>query len=122
MTTIFYITCILMFLGGQALQLFWVKIPSVKKRAKAANAKYSFSDYWADEWNLIIGSFVLCMLLIIGLDEILNLKPQVLDVCKWFFGIMGYMGQSIVLSKLSKYEGKLNEIVDIKTDIADKKL
>lgn len=119
MTLSLYLQCVAMFICGQLLQLFWLKIPSLKKRAKAANFKFSPSDYWKEEWYLIIGTEILGAMLIIGLDQFIHWKPEVLDYIKWFFGAIGAFGSSVVLSKLSSYEKKLTEVINIKTDHSD---
>ena len=119
MTLSLYIQCVAMFIGGQLLQLFWLKIPSLKKRAKAANYKFSIKEYWAEDWYLIAGTEVLGAMVIIGLNEITHWKPEIIDVVKWFFGGIGAFGSSVILSKLSAYEKKLSEVIDVKTNISD---
>lgn len=119
MTLSLYLQCVAMFVCGQLLQLFWLKIPSLKKRAKAANYKFSAADYWNEEWHLIIGTEVLGAMAIMGLNEIVHWKPEVLDYVKWFFGAIGAFGSSVMLSKLSSYEKKLTEVINVKTDTSD---
>jgi len=118
-TTQLIIQCILMFILGQLLQLFWLKIPSLKKRAKAANYQFSIKEYWGTDWNLILGTQVIGAMLILGLNELTQWKPIILEVVRWFFGGIGAFSNSVVLSKLSSYEKKLNNFIDVKTDIAD---
>lgn len=118
-TTWLILQCIAMFILGQLLQLFWLKIPSLKKRAKTANYKFSVKEYWQSDWYLIIGTQIVGAMLILGLNEIVQWKPAILDYVKWFFGSLGAFASSVVLSKLSAYEKMLSEVIDIKTNIAD---
>lgn len=119
MNILLYLACALMFLLGQALQLFWLKIPALRERCRVSNIKFSFRDYWSSDWNLIIGTFILLMLILLGLDEIIKVKPKILEIIKWTFAGIGFMAQSVILAKLSKYEKSLLEKIDAKTDIAD---
>ena len=118
---ILYLTCLVMFLGGQGIQLFWVKIPSLKGRSTDANYKFSFKEYWEADYHLIVGTFILVAVALIGLDEIVYLRPSVMEYLKWGFFFLGYSAQSVVLAKLSKFETKLSNIIDTKTNIADNK-
>lgn len=122
MDALLTLMCLAMFLLGQALQLFWIKIPALKKRSNVANYKFSFKEYWSSDWNLIIGTFIICAMAIIGLDEILTFRPDIMSYLKWGFAFIGFFAQSVVLAKLSKYDIKINGIINEKTDIADHKI
>lgn len=111
--------CVVMFIGGQLLQLFWVKIPAVKERCRVANKPFSMKTYWESDWNLIVGTCIFGGMLIVGLGELVTIKPEVLSYIRWFFAFIGFAGSSFVLSKYSKFEKSINAIVDLKTDIAD---
>lgn len=111
--------CIVMFILGQAVQLFIVKIPSVRERCRAANKDFSFAEYWKSDWNLVIGMGLFGGMLVVGLQEIIGMKPEVLNYVRWFFGGVGFSGQSFILSRWSKFEKVLNAVVDVKTNIAD---
>lgn len=50
MTFWLYIQCVLMFIGGQAIHLFLIKIPAIRKRARAANKEFTVSEYWKEDW------------------------------------------------------------------------
>lgn len=121
MTALLYLLCALMYLLGQALQLFWVKIPALKSRANAANYEFNFKEYWRSDWNLIIGTFIVPMMIFIGLDEIVTFKPEIMGYLKWGFGFLGFTGQSIILAKFSKFEKVVIDVIDVKTNIADNK-
>lgn len=115
-----YFQYVFMFLGGQILHLLVVKIPSLRKRARQANKKFSIKDWLTEDWNLIIALNVLGSMFLIGLDEVLAWKPEIQNVVKWFFAAVGAFGNSIVLQKFSKYEHTLGSIFDIKSNISDK--
>lgn len=119
MTQSLYLQCVAMYILGQALHLFVIKIPSVKKRDRAANLEFSFKEYWKQEWNIIIGNQVLGAVVIIGLDQLVAWKPFILDYVKWFFVAVGAVGSTVIMSKFSTYEKKVLNIVDVKTNVAD---
>lgn len=119
MTTSLYIQCVTMFLLGQVLQILWIKVPDIKSRAKLANQKFIWKDWWSSDWNLVMGTMVVGAMLIIGLDQFVHWKPAVLDYLKWFFGGLGFFGSTVVLAKLSKYAAYFNGVIDLKTNIAD---
>jgi hypothetical protein len=120
MTVSLYIQCVAMYILGQALHLFVIKIPAVRKRDRAANIEFSFSDYWKQEWNIIIGNQVLGAVFIIGLDQLVDWKPLILDVVKWFFAAVGAIGSVTIMSKFSTYEKKVLNIIDEKTNLSDR--
>lgn len=109
-----------MFFAGQLLHLLVVKIPSLRNKTRQANKKFSLKDWFAEDWNLIIGLNILGSMFLIGLDEVLAWKPEIQNVVKWFFAAVGAFGNSIVLQKFSKYEHVLGSVLDIKANIADK--
>lgn len=116
-----YLQCVIMFVLGQALHLFLVKVPAIKERCRVANKPFSWNEWWGCDWNIIIGTQVAGALVIFGLDEIVNWKPEVLSYVKWFFAAVGAFGSTVAMSKMSQFEKGLNKVVDIKTDIADNK-
>lgn len=117
-----YIQCVLMFIGGQAIHLFLIKVPAIKTRCTAANKPFKWSEWWGADWNIIIGTQIIGALIILGLDEIIYWKPNVLDYVKWFFAGMGAFGSTIAMAKFSQFEKTLNSVIDLKTDIADGKI
>lgn len=119
MNTSLYLQCLGMFLLGQAAQIFLIKIPDIKKTAKISNQLFIWKDWWAADWNLVIGTFILGGLAIIGLDELVKWKPEILDYVKWFFAAVGAFGSYVVLAKLSKYQKYFEGVIDVKTNIAD---
>lgn len=119
MTGGLYLQCCAMFLLGQALHLFLVKIPAVKGRARAANKAYVFAEWWNCDWNVIIGTQVLGLLVIFGLDELLRWQPFIWEYVKWFFAGVGAFGSTIAMAKFSQYEKELTRLLDIKSNISD---
>jgi len=119
MTLSLYLQCVAMLLLGQALQLFLIKIPAIKERCRVANKPFSMSEWWGSDWNLVIGTAVIGAMAIIGLDQLVHWKPEILNYVKWFFGGIGAFGSNLLLSKWSSFEKALNSIVDKKTNIAD---
>lgn len=108
-----------MFVLGQAAHLFLIKIPAIKTRCRAANKAFVFREWWACDWNLIIGTQVIGALLILGLDQLIYWKPGVLDYVKWFFAGMGAFGSTIAMAKGSQFEKGLTTLLDVKSNIAD---
>jgi len=119
MTLSMYLQCVAMLILGQALQVFIIKIPDIKSRAKLANQQFIWKDWWQSDWNLVIGTAIIGAMAIIGLDQLIAWKPGILDYVKWFFGGLGFIGSTLVLAKYSKYAAYFNQVIDIKTNIAD---
>ncbi len=119
MTTSLYVQCVIMLILGQALQIFLMKIPDIKKQAKLANQQFIWKDWWASDWNLVIGTAVIGAIALIGLDEIFHWKPQIVEYVKFFFVLIGAVGSYVVMAKLSKYAAYFEKVIDVKTNIAD---
>lgn len=108
-----------MFFLGQLLHLLLVKIPGLRGRARAANKEFVFTDWWKEDWNIIIATNIIGVMALIGLDELLGWKPEIQNVIKWFFAGVGMGGSTIVMKYGSKYEKILMSVLDIKSNIAD---
>ena len=119
MTLSLYLQCVLMFILGQAAHLFLVKVPSIKERCRAANKKFTWKEWWDCDWNVIIGTQIIGALIIIGLDQVLHWKPQILEYVKWFFAGMGAFGSTIAMAKMSQFEKSINGLIDIKSNVSD---
>jgi hypothetical protein len=119
MTTILYVQCFAMFFLGQAASLFGVKIPSLKKQAKLGNAQFIWKDWWASDWNLVIFTNIVGVMVLIGLSEFLKWKPGAIDYIRWLFAAVGAFGNTVVLAKFSQYGKYLDSVIDVKTNIAD---
>lgn len=108
-----------MFILGQAVHLFIIKIPSLKTRAKATNKLFVFKEWWDCEWHLVLGTQCLGLASLVGIDEIANWKPEIWEAVKWFFFAVGAVGSSFIIAKWSKYEPTLINLIDVKSNIAD---
>lgn len=108
-----------MFLLGQILHLATVKVPSLRAKSRTNNHKFNFMEWLKEDWNLILATNVLGGLLLIGLDEFFNWKPELEDFAKWLFAFVGTFGSSLAM-RLSSYEKKIMEFLDIKANISDK--
>lgn len=115
-----YIQYGFMFFAGQFLHILVVKIPSLRKRSKDANKKFSLKEWLSEDWNLIVATNIVGVMALIGLDELLAWKPEIQNAVKWFFAGIGAFGNSLILQRFSKYEQILSSVTDIKTNITDK--
>lgn len=119
MSTSLYIQCILMFMCGQALHLFWIKIPSLKDKAKANNKAYYFKEFWNCDWNIIIGTQIVLIMLLTGYSELVGWKPGIVDVVKWTFAAIGAFAGTVGLAKFSRYEQSLMKDLSVKANITE---
>lgn len=119
MTTSLYIQCIAMFLLGQGVDLFLMKIPEYRTLYRKANEDFSWGKYWSSDWNVIVGTILFGAICVIGTDQILNLKPSVLYYIKWVFAGLGGMGSAIIVSKWSSCKKYIMDVIDKKTNISD---
>ena len=114
-----YLICVIMSILGQAAHLFLLKIPAIKQRSRAANKTFYFKEWWAADWNVIIGTQVLIAMLVLGLKEFLYWKPGVAEYVRWFFGLFGAFGSVVAMAKGSSFEKNLVGLLDVKSNIAD---
>lgn len=119
MTTSLYIQCVVMLILGQALQVFLIKVPDLKQRAKIANQQFIWKDWWIADWNTVVATTILGAMVIIGLNEIAHWNSLILDYIKWFFAAIGAFGSNVALAKWSSYAKYFNGVIDTKTNIAD---
>lgn len=113
-----YIQYALMFLLGQVVHLLSVTIPSLKSKSSANNHTFDLSSWWKEDWNIIVATNALGIMAMVGLDELLNWKPDVAEYIRWGFALLGFCGSAITM-RLSKYEKKIMAFLDIKANIAD---
>ncbi len=121
MTAETYIWCFLAGLLGLLFYLFAIKIPTVKNNAKVANMPFSYGQYFQDDLAAIMASLFTILILLVVLDEVVALRPNVLPFLKAGFVFVGYTGSSLLVKVLGKAQSKIDEVVDIKTDKADGK-
>lgn len=117
MSTSLYLQCVAMFILGQALDLFLMKIPELRKLYAKTNEKFNWNKYWAGDWNVIVGAWILCAILVIGQDQLLTLKPGVADYLKWLYVALGGFGSSIVVTKWGSAKQYILNIIDVKANI-----
>lgn len=103
---------------GVLLQIL-SKIKTLQVKSKLANHNFSFKEYFSDDWATIAASFVSVLILCYCLDEILAVKPVLVDYIKWLFVFVGFTGSSVIQSLFSVTSKKINDIIDIKTNLAD---
>lgn len=96
-----------------------LKIKSLRKRVLAANEKWSYGNYFYNEYPAIFAAIVALIVLIIIQSEIARHWPKLSDWMKLYLLSAGYMGSSILQSFLSKKEKQILEIIDKKTNVAD---
>jgi hypothetical protein len=107
---------------GMAAHIFCVKLPSVIKRAKAANHPFSAKEYFSSDWPAIVASFLTVVIVAFVWDEIVGYKPGLDKIAKMTFVSVGFMGSSLLIAALGKASEKILKIVDFKTDVADGKI
>lgn len=104
---------------GILIQIFVVKIPSLKNRSEAANHPFSVIDYFKKDWVTILGSFLGVLMFLVGWDQIVGLHDSLTKYSKWVFGFVGYTGSSMIQSAFGVTGKLIKQIVDVKTNIAD---
>lgn len=114
-----YLICAAMSVLGQLAHLFLIKIPAIKNRSRAANKTFVFREWWNCDWNVVLGTQVLILMLILGLKEFLTWKPGVIDYVRWFFGLFGAFGSTVAMAKGSSFEKNLTGLLDVKSNVAD---
>src|SRR5437762_13515301 len=98
MTLSLYLQCVAMFILGQALHLFLIKVPQIKTQSRAVGKPFAWKSWWNCDWNIIIATQIIGALFIVGLDQFLNWKPEVLNYVKWFFAGLGAFGSTIAMA------------------------
>jgi hypothetical protein len=107
-----------MYLIGQALHLLLIKIPELKELSRTNNYNFKISQWWQQDWNIIIGSALLGPSLLIGLDQLIKIKPWIEDIAVWMFWGVGILG-SMIAMRFSKYSKIVMGYLDIKANISD---
>lgn len=111
MTPWLYIQCVLMFIFGQGFCLFFIDIQHTKKLYKTAQLDFDWKAWWKHDWNIVIGVQFIGAMAILGLDQILHLKPQMLEIVKWFFAFLGAFGSAIG-TRFSQYRKIALDVFD----------
>lgn len=122
MTLPLYAQCIIIYVLGVVLHLTWLKIPSLREKAKMANVEFSLRTWWLEDWYTILGNIALGGILVFGLNELVAWKPEIMNYVKWFFAFMGTFGSNIAANKFGKFEKILNAIIDEKLKVYEEKI
>lgn len=104
---------------GILLHILAVKIPSIKAKSKVANLQFKLKDYLNDDWPAMLASLVSVGIMIVGLNELLQLRPELTRYVRWLFIFVGFTGSSIIQAGLSVANQKIMKIIDYKTNVAD---
>lgn len=107
------------FICGQALQLLFVKIPSLKKNFAAANKKMYFKEWWDCDWNLILGMPFIMILLLLLLKELVLWQPVFGNYMVSTFAGAGFAGSQIVMHFGSSFGDGVIKLLSAKANIAD---
>lgn len=114
-----FIDCFIGGVIGILCHVFLLKLPALKKRAEKANAYFSISGYFKNDWLTLVGSLLTVVVAIFVLDELLAFRPSIEKWLKFSFVFIGYTGSSILQGIFSKTDSKIQQIVDTKTNKAD---
>ena len=114
-----YLFCFLAGLSGICAHVLFIKLPELKKSSKVANRPFVLSGYFSDEWLALASSVLTILIAMLVIDEIIKWQPFVIDWLKWFFVFIGYTGSSLLQAALGKTADKINQVIDVKTNIAD---
>lgn len=120
MTFTLYATCFGVALVGMALQTV-LKMKSLQDKAKAANLTFKPVHYFREDWLSITASVLTIILFLLFLDNILKWKPVIVDYIKIGFAFVGYTGSDIASRLFGVVNRKINNVIDVKTNIADAK-
>lgn len=116
-----YLQCFIAGILGILFHVVAVKIPKLQKRFKTANLEFSLKEYIKGDYPALLSSLVTVFTCAYVLDEIVGVKPEILEFVKFFFVFVGYSGSSLLVSALSKADSYVNKIIDEKTNRADEK-
>jgi uncharacterized membrane protein len=118
MTPGLYLQCFLIALVGMALQTV-LKMKSLQDKARAANVEFKLRQYFSNDWISIIASLLTIIMFTLFVDNILKWKPAVVDYIKIGFAFVGYTGSDIASRLFGVINKKINNVIDVKTNIAD---
>jgi hypothetical protein len=104
---------------GIVFHILVVKLPATKKRAQVANMNFSVTDYFKDDWMAISASFVTVVVYLLLMHLLVAWQPTYQPFVSAIGFCIGFMGSSVLVAALGKASDKINQIVNVKTDIAD---
>lgn len=114
---------LILILAGVAGVLFHclLKLNSLLKKARTANVKFNaWNDYWKKDAVSIFLSFLSVGIWYMIFGEVSRKYPAIQDFVITSYVVMGALGSYILQKVLSRAEGKINEFIDVKTNISDK--
>ncbi len=118
MDLILYIKCFLVAVIGFAI-FTGLKMKSMQDKARSGNIQFSAKDYFKDDWISICVSLLTIIMFLLFIDEILNLKPAMINYVLMGFAFVGYTSSDIASRLFSVANKRLNKAIDEKTTIAD---
>jgi hypothetical protein len=113
-----YVFCAGMFLLGQLIHIFWIKIPAYKIRATAANKPFSYSEWWSCDSTLIIGLNLVGISLLVGVDQLIGIWPSWIDKLKWGFWLIGTFGSSVGYKYYKGYDSGNISLLSAKANVS----
>lgn len=100
-----------------------VKGNSLKAKAKAGNATFTWLGYVKDDFGAILLSFVVLItcVYLLGDKGIQNYEDYYANWSRAVFVFVGYAGSDAAIRILGRTSNKINNVIDVKTNIADSK-
>ncbi len=95
---------------------------SLIKDAKTANIDFTVKDYLEKDFLGISVSIAMVFVWLLVFPEVAKVRPNVLIYTRITFFAMGLLGSYIAQIVFTKAKGYIRNIVDQKTDIADRKV
>lgn len=111
-----------LFIYATLSQLFWnfiYLIPKAKQRAIAANQPFSLYIYLKADYAALIASFLAILIGVGCVDQFVVWKPESEPFLKVIAVMYGALGSSILKTLIGKFDKKLLQTVDEKTNFAD---
>jgi hypothetical protein len=96
-----------------------LKMKSLQDKAKVANLTFKPITYFREDWLSITASVLTIILFLLFLDNILKWHPAIVNYIKIGFGFVGYTGSDIASRLFGVVNKKINNVIDVKTNIAD---
>lgn len=105
---------------GQVIFLFAMKVPKARLRATTANEKFVLKDYLKAESEALISAAAAILIGVFCVDQFVAWKPEYEPFLKIIAVMYGALGTSILTAAIGKFDKKILDVVDEKTNFADK--
>lgn len=117
-----HIICFIAGLIGILIQIL-VKLNSLKTKAKVGNVEFSVKEFFTNDWISIALSVVVVIASVYALGDqgIQNYDNWYAQWPRLVFIAIGYSANDVALRFFGATSGKINKVIDIKTNIADGK-